>query len=86
MDGEFDIYIEPDGQVRFVHSDDAASLFEEHVGLATQRASHVEPDGKEWTVDLRPVGGPVWRGFSTKRQALEAEVNWLEARLFANEL
>lgn len=48
--------------------------------LATKRASHVEPDDEcpgEWVVDLGPVYGPVQRGFTTRRAALDWEVEWL---------
>ena len=47
---------------------------------AIVRASHVEPtpDGR-WTVDLRPVVGPVLGPFGHRSEALEAEREWLEA-------
>jgi len=49
--------------------------------LSIIRASHVEPtDDGQWTADLSPVDGPVLGPFTTRSQALAAEVRWLEER------
>ena len=44
-------------------------------------ASHVEPLGLDWTADMSPVGGPVLGPYSTRAEALAAEVAWLDSRL-----
>lgn len=59
-----------------------------HLGhVKCRRASHVEPldEGPDWSVDLRPVGGPflttnpdTGEPFHTKTEALAFEVAWLE--------
>jgi hypothetical protein len=47
--------------------------------LSIRRGSHVEPDDAgNWICDLTPVGGPLIGPFSTRGQALSAEVVWLE--------
>jgi hypothetical protein len=46
------------------------------------RASHVEPDDVgDWYADLEPVGGPKLGPFKTRRMALAAEIDWLDAQL-----
>lgn len=74
------LYIEADGTVSFVHDDELASLFKGEASTTT-RASHVEPFGQGWTADMAPVGGPVLGPFETRREALEAEAAWLEAKM-----
>lgn len=66
----------PDGSCRFIYSDELAEIAPGP--LTTRRASHVEPaeDG-QWMVDMSPVGGPVYGPFTTRKVALEFEVNWL---------
>ena len=50
--------------------------------LTIRRASHVEPDeAGRWQVDLSPVGGPRLGPFDRRSTALEAESEWLRARL-----
>jgi len=66
----------PDGTVRAIY-DEAIDL--RRLGVITiARASYVEPatDGT-WQVDLSPVGGPRFCGFSCRSQALAAEADWL---------
>ena len=53
-----------DGEVRFVHSDDAVALVTEALGddrPVIARASHVEPYpfGAGWVADMAPSDGPV---------------------------
>lgn len=67
----------PDGDCRFIHSDDLASIAPGP--LSIRRASHVEPtNGGEWTADLSPVAGPFLGPFSTRGEALAEEVKWLK--------
>ena len=66
------------GTVRCLYSD---ALELGRIGrLNIRRGSHVEPtpDG-HWTADLSPVGGPVLGPYRSRREALNAEIRWLEA-------
>ncbi|MDG3005461.1 hypothetical protein [Paludisphaera mucosa] len=72
------LVVDPRGVVRAVYSEtiDLASLGRP----AILRASRVEPDAEgRWTADLARVGGPALGPFAFRREALEAEVAWLEA-------
>ncbi len=72
-----ELYISIDGTCQ--------SVYDETVDLRLlgpmeiRRASHVEPtpDG-QWTADMRPLAGPILGPFSTRSQALTAEVAWLQ--------
>lgn len=71
-----ELYISPDGTCQSVY-DETIDL--RLLGPAEiRRASHVEPtpDG-QWTADMRPLAGPILGPFSTRSQALAAEVAWL---------
>ena len=71
------IVINPNGSGQCVYSEeiDLASLG----NLRIRRGSHVEPTAQgEWTVDLSPVGGPILGPCNHRKQALRAEVRWLE--------
>ena len=72
------LIIEKDGQVRGVYGEEIAL---DALGpLRIERASHVEPDSQgRWLADLSPVGGPVLGPYEKRSEALEAEVEWLEA-------
>lgn len=82
MSNALRIFIAPDGEARFIYDDLLAGLISQDDGT-TRRASHVEPtaDGKGWTADLRPVGGPTLGPFSLRGEALQAERLWLEDQL-----
>lgn len=81
------------GPLRYVYADDFDLSRREGANL--RRASTVEPvrcpelDPNRWfwQVDLRPVGGPVTvcrddgLPFETREQAIQWEVDWLEANL-----
>lgn len=62
-------------------------LYNERLDLAAlgpasiTRASHVEPEGAQWTADLSPVSGPVLGPFPRRSDALAAEAAWLEEHL-----
>lgn len=66
-------------------SGDCTAIYDESLDLHAlgrpeiSRASHVEPtaDG-QWTADLSPVHGPLLGPFTTRSQALAAEVAWLD--------
>lgn len=71
-----ELLIEPSGQTRCIYSEeiDLAQLGE----LAIRRGSHVEPDPSgHWLCDLSPVAGPTLGPFTTRSEALAAEVAWL---------
>jgi len=66
-------------QIRFIHNDNLVGLMEQGK-TEIRRASHVEPDENgQWKADLSPVSGPALGPFALRREALEAEVNWLLA-------
>lgn len=69
--------ITTEGAVRCLYSDE---LDLGRLGrLRIARGSHVEPthDGR-WTADLKPVRGPVLGPYRSRREALAAEIEWLE--------
>ncbi len=71
------------GSVRCLYSD---ALELDRIGrLTISRGSHVEPtpDG-QWTADMSPVCGPVLGPYRSRRDALAAEVNWIEANWLAS--
>lgn len=65
-----------------VYSDALVSLDDLPGHSTITRASHVEPaqDGS-WVADLRPSGGPVLSGFKLRSEALQAELDWLDANI-----
>ena len=71
-----ELLIAPTGSIRCVYGEDVN--LSELGRLSIQRGSHVEPtsDG-QWTADLSPVNGPELGPFSTRHEALSAEVSWL---------
>jgi hypothetical protein len=72
-----EVVVVPDGMVKMIF-DERYDL--RVIGCARiARASHVEPtDGGQWTADLSPVGGPTLGPFDQRREALAAEVRWLQ--------
>jgi len=71
-----DLLIGPSGSIRCIYGE-AVDLG--YFGqLLIRRGSHVEPTVEgNWTADLSPVGGPVLGPFSTRTEALNAEITWL---------
>jgi hypothetical protein len=75
--------IDINGSVSCLYSD---ALELDRIGrLTISRGSHVEPnlDG-QWTADMSPACGPVLGPYRSRRDALAAEVNWLEANWLAS--
>ncbi|MDB5336616.1 MAG: hypothetical protein JWN70_2235 [Planctomycetaceae bacterium] len=72
-----ELIVESCGTVRCVYGED---IDLNQLGrLSIQRGSHVEPTpGGNWTADLAPVNGPLLGPFSTRTEALAAEVDWLQ--------
>lgn len=76
---DYDIFILPDGTIRFLYYDELKPLISKQTTL--KRASHVDPEmttnGPRWFVDLAPSSGPKLGPFLTRDEALDAEVQWL---------
>ncbi len=74
------IIIDDTGTVRCIYTE---TLDLPALGVAlggeysARRASHVEPVGSQWEADMGPSDGPVLGPFSTRSEALAAEVEWL---------
>lgn len=70
------ILISPSGTVRCVY---AETIDLRRLGrVQIRRGSHVEPtDDGHWTADLSPVNGPTLGPFASRKQALAAELAWL---------
>jgi hypothetical protein len=69
------------GNILAIYDDSLVAMFGEAASVETRRASHVEPDGAEWSADLSPVGGPILRNFKTKSEALSAEVRYISQHI-----
>jgi len=68
------VWVDPDGSVRFVHDDDVADALSELGPMKTVRAGHVEPCPGGWTVELTAaLGGGVTGPFGRRDAALAAE-------------
>ena len=71
-----ELLIAPTGGIRCVYGEDVN--LSELGRLSIQRGSHVEPTAEgQWTADMSPVSGPELGPFSTRHEALLAEVTWL---------
>lgn len=78
-----DIIIESSGNARLIY-DESIDLLS--IGrVAIRRGSHVEPteDGR-WTADLSPVCGPMLGPFSSRSEAVAAEIAWLREHWLAS--
>lgn len=73
------LVISPTGTVRCIYAEEVDL---HALGRPTiRRGPHVEPtEHGQWTADLSPVHGPVLGPFTTRSQALAAEMRWLEER------
>ena len=88
MPSDIDLLIDKDGQLIFLYDDELAVALSELGVPVTRRASHVEPDPDHpgmWLADMTPATetttmlGP----FDTRRQALQAEVEYLKKFLMS---
>ena len=71
-----ELVIERDSSIRMIYNElvDPNALGSPVI----RRGSHVEPTTNcGWTADLSPVGGASLGPFTTRSQALVAEVEWL---------
>jgi len=74
--------VSPSGLITYVHTDALAPLVADAATVQITRASNVEPDpGGQWWANLAPVGGPSLGPFDLRRDALAAEVAWLDRRI-----
>ena len=75
---KIELAVNSEGTIRLIYSDDARFLL--NIGEAKiERASHVEPRGKYWIVDLTPIGGPIMPTlFKFRQTALDYEAEWLK--------
>jgi hypothetical protein len=70
------------GRLIYVYGDELQFLAS--LGDVTiERASHVEPCGTGWQADMAPVGGPVLGTWTTRAEALQAEVEYLTEHMTA---
>lgn len=70
--------INPDGTALCVYADELTDVMAGMGSAEIRRASHVEPCDGGWSADLTPVGGPVLGPFTLRRNALAAEMKWIE--------
>ena len=78
----FTIAVAPEGEVTMIYSDAMVELMDQGEAQVT-RASHVEPGVHGgWVADMAPVGGPLLGPYRLREEALQAEVAWLETKLF----
>lgn len=79
--------IRPDGAARAIYDDRLAPVFAALGRPVVTRAGRVEPVTEDgfaigWQADLSPVGGPVLGPFASRRDALEAEREWLTREVY----
>lgn len=85
MDNKIVIKIKPNGDTVFVYDDELQGIIKNGTAKI-ERASHVEPKNRKWEVDLTPVGhNQILGPFDTKREALIAEVDWLQKHILRGE-
>ncbi len=65
------------GRIQAIYDDEMIGLFPFNK-VTVMRASHVEPQSRGgWSADLTPVGGPILKDFLTRKQALDAEAQYI---------
>lgn len=68
-----------------VYSDELVDALRFMGSMEVARASHVEPVEGGWIVDLSPIGGSRLGPYKYRKDALEAEYDWITrniARIF----
>ena len=83
----FNMAILPNGEITMIYDDMHAGFLDKlgvSVGDVVSRASHVEPCKGGWQADMSPIEPGVILGpYPLRQMALDEEVKWLNARLFA---
>ena len=84
MENTYDIFILPDGTVKFIFDDALRPVLD--IGISdVRRASHVEleetEDGLKWFADMSLVEGPKLGPFDSRDLAVKEEINWLNANI-----
>ena len=76
------ITIMPNGTLKFIYDDQLKPLLSEGKAII-KRVSHVEPTpDNRWQADLSPVvPGTILGPYNTRREALQAEVEWINNNL-----
>jgi len=70
--------VTPEGAIVFIYDDSTAPALLKLGRSTLRRVSHVEPNADgSWRADMSPLSGPVLSGFSTRQDALAAELLWL---------
>jgi hypothetical protein len=78
-DEDIVLVINKEGIIEMIYDDSLLDFLD--LGAASiQRASHVEPEGKQWIAQM--VDGPVLGPFKTRAEALMKEREYLEERMF----
>lgn len=74
------------GQIKTIYDDELTVLFD-GADVKIERASHVEPHELYggWYADMRPVAGPVMVGFTTRKEALSAEAQYINQHVLGVE-
>ncbi len=76
--------------VTFIHNDTVSTELRKALqpsSVKTVRASNVEPDPDSpptnplWHADLSPVGGPNLTGFTSRGDAISAEIDYLKQHI-----
>lgn len=74
------LVIKDGGVITAIYDDALVPLFDQANKVDVRRASHVEPEPGlrvGWVADMSPVGGPKLRYFKTRKDALDAEVQYI---------
>lgn len=79
------LVVKDGGIIHSIYDDALIPILDEAEVAQIGRASHVEPRVREgasyWQADLTPVGGPILTNFKTRKEALDAEVQYLNRHI-----
>lgn len=85
---ELCLAVSAEGKATFIYDDEHAEFIQALGGSTKiERVSHVEPMANgRWAADMSPIGGPVLdhggEGYELRQQALDAEIEFLNKKLF----
>ena len=76
------------GEIRGIYEDGLSQKILERTGGVAKipRASHIEASKGEskrisFEVDLSPSNGPIVRGFETRKEAINYEIDWINKNI-----